>query len=270
MIFIERNSVDSSGTPIRPNEDWFQKAKEATDLALNQKENHNPINDIYAHQQVRMALEKLFEYKCAYCENYLEESGWNVEHYRPKGRVAKRNDHPGYYWLIYEWNNLFPSCIPCNQKRKDLPMWEDKTLGLSGGKADHFPINDENYRAMKPEDPLDNENPLLINPCQDNPEEYLTFDVLGEIIALMDEEKAIESIKTFNLNRKRLKRKRKIIIEVAIEFVKAIEEYKRNRDLTYKEIEKLFEKQCLLNNCVFAASARSVKKFPNNFGISTN
>lgn len=270
MIFIERNRIDSFGNPIKPNEDWFEKAKEATDLALIEKENHNPLSYIYQHLQVKIALEKLFEYKCAYCENQLEESGWNVEHYRPKKRVFERPDHTGYYWLIYDWDNLFPSCIPCNQKRKDIPIWDNQTWGITSGKADHFPIRDERNRVMVPENNLKNEEPLLLNPCKDNPEEYLTFDVLGKILDVKDDKKASESIKYYNLNRKRLKRKRKFIIEVAIEFLQVIIECKEKGDLIYKKLEEMFEKNCCSNSCIFAACARSVKKDPSNFGISVN
>lgn len=270
MIQIDRNRLDEYSNPIRPNQKWFENAQTATDKALQEKNNHIPQQNIYQSLEVKVSLEKLFEYKCAYCENFLEESGWNVEHYRPKGRVFERIDHPGYYWLTYDWNNFFPSCVPCNQKRKDLPIWDDKTLGETAGKADHFPVVNEENRAMKPEDDLEKEEPLLINPCEEDPENFLTYDVLGNILASKNENKAENTIKYYNLKRKRLVRKRKIIIEAAIDFVKTIEQYKKNNNPLFIEFERLFEKQCLSQTSIFSACARSVKKFPSNFGIDTN
>src|SRR5262245_40081226 len=78
-------------------------------------------------------LLKLFNGKCAYCETDIESNQpGDVEHFRPKGRVVDEEfepirinhpkwgemDHPGYFWLAYEWDNLFPSCIDCNRYRK--------------------------------------------------------------------------------------------------------------------------------------------------------
>lgn len=270
MIFVDRNKKDSLNNPISPDGNWFQKANEVTKTAIKEGKNHIPLGYIYGHIQVRIALEKLFENKCAYCENFLEESGWNVEHFRPKGRLAEIENHPGYYWLTYDWNNLLPSCIPCNQYRKDYPTWEDRTFGTTGGKVDHFPIDDENFRAFKPEDPIDKESPLLLNPCVDNPEKYFTYDVFGNILVLGDEKKAQKSIEIFNLNRKRLKKRRKIIIEATIAFVKVIEDLKISGDSNYLAVVQLFELKCLAQNCVFSASAKCVKKYPRNFGISVN
>jgi hypothetical protein len=65
-----------------------------------------------------------FRGKCAYCEQkiYSDQHG-DLDHFRPKGAVADENyepvmiavdgevkDHPGYYWLCYNWKNLLPSC----------------------------------------------------------------------------------------------------------------------------------------------------------------
>jgi len=106
MIFTVRNQLDNNNNPIKPNAEWFIKAKKTTELALIEKENHKPQGDVYGDLEVKISLEKLFEYKCAYCENFLEESGWNVEHYRPKGRVFERDDHPGYYWLTVKFHKV--------------------------------------------------------------------------------------------------------------------------------------------------------------------
>ncbi|MEF9674035.1 hypothetical protein QNM99_25505 [Pseudomonas sp. PCH446] len=44
----------------------------------------------------------------------------DVEHYRPKGAVSEDASHPGYWWVAMDWDNLLPSCIDCNRKRKQV------------------------------------------------------------------------------------------------------------------------------------------------------
>ena len=139
MIRVERNQVDEAGQPIRPNDDWFTTAAEKTVEAEAEQGDHE-VTDHYKDVQIKIALEKLFNFKCAYCERDLSPP-WDVEHFRPKGRVAERREHPGYYWLAYEWTNLYPSCQNCNQRRKDQPVWgnADLTPGPAAGKLDQFP-----------------------------------------------------------------------------------------------------------------------------------
>src|SRR3954454_1457494 len=118
MIRTDRDRRDETGRWIRPDAAWFAAAAAATNRALAQGKTHVADRNIYAHEEVRKALEELFHRKCAYCEISTARVDWEVEHYRPKGRVAERQGHPGYYWLAYDWDNLFPSCTFCNQHRK--------------------------------------------------------------------------------------------------------------------------------------------------------
>ena len=159
MIQIKRNRKDENGNDIKPSDDWFEKAARATTIAIEQRENHIADRNIYGSNDVRAALEKLFYDKCAYCESKISGThDWNVEHFRPKGRIAERpEEHPGYYWLTYDWYNLYPACQHCNQGRKDKPRWGDLRYATTGGKADQFPIEDEQTRAMHPTDKIANE-----------------------------------------------------------------------------------------------------------------
>ena len=43
---------------------------------------------------VRVALGKLFFDKCGYCEYKLARTDLNIDHYRPKGRVAEAKEPP--------------------------------------------------------------------------------------------------------------------------------------------------------------------------------
>jgi len=73
----------------------------------------------------------------------------HVEHYRPKGKVTVRTDendqtsrevidHPGYFWLAYEWYNLILSCPYCNTSHAT----EDQKEKIKHpGKLNEFRIN---------------------------------------------------------------------------------------------------------------------------------
>ena len=128
-------------------------------------------------------LLKLFNDKCAYCESVISNTQpGDVEHYRPKGRLKdldgkivkvkvgdKELEHPGYWWLAYEWKNLLPSCIDCNRRRNH---GEDE---VAAGKADLFPIAGK--RASSPDDPLNDEKALLLNPTDDDFDPVKHFDL---------------------------------------------------------------------------------------------
>ena len=100
----------------------------------------------------------LFHGKCGYCEaKFIAVAFGDVEHYRPKGSVSEEPNHPGYYWLAYAPTNYLPACQLCNEPAK----------------KDHFPI--AGTRAHSDADPLESENPLLLNPYVDHYEEHLEF-----------------------------------------------------------------------------------------------
>ena len=153
MIHVQRDQTDEAGKIIEPNSAWFQLAAAKTKRAIKERGKQKADGKVYAHDEVRKALERLFHDKCAYCE-LTKVEGWEVDHFRPKGRVAEREDHPGYYWLTYVWENLYPSCQHCNQRRKDRPRWADQAGLPAGGKADQFPLLDESSRAMRPKDDI--------------------------------------------------------------------------------------------------------------------
>jgi uncharacterized protein (TIGR02646 family) len=147
-------------------------------------------------RRLKPYLIELFKHKCAYCEFKFEanEVG-EVEHYRPKARVAGAPEHPGYFWLAFELENLLISCSNCNK-------W--------GGKKNQFPLADSADRAMLfcPNHELDNEQPLLLNPYTDLPEQHLHFDPeIGTVESLT--ERGAATIRVCDLNREPLAEKRK-------------------------------------------------------------
>jgi uncharacterized protein (TIGR02646 family) len=269
MIRIDRNRIDENGYPIRPDQKWFDDAREATSLAIREGENHEAKASIYGHIDVRIALEELFHDKCAYCETKMvADSDWDVEHFRPKGRVAENDQHPGYYWLAYTWDNLYPSCTHCNQRRKDKPRWGDLTQAGAGGKMDQFPLEDETTRAMSPQDDINRELTLLLDPCFDNPEQHLSFDPKGQIIKANNSQKGKVSMEVFHLKRRRLRDARRDKIEEIVDLVKLIRKCEsEDRGEALQDFNNHLQKYHLANNCEYAAVARSVVNDPDAFGL---
>ncbi|HTU92088.1 MAG TPA: hypothetical protein VMF69_18535, partial [Gemmataceae bacterium] len=119
---------------------------------------------IYGATAVKEALRKDQHEKCAFCESKFSHVGYgDVEHLRPKrgykqhGRDRLR--YPGYYWLVYEWTNLFYSCQLCNQRFK-------KNL---------FPLQNPHRRARCHHHDISAEKPLLVDPAAVDPSLFVTF-----------------------------------------------------------------------------------------------
>lgn len=269
MIWVDRNRSDEQGRPIRPDQTWFDLAAEALKDALHEAEAHEARASVYGHDQVRAALEALFHDKCAYCETESSAGfDWNVEHFRPKGKVAERADHPGYYWLAYEWLNLYPSCSHCNQRRKDRPRWGDMRYAGSGGKMDQFPLEDESSRALSPADDFGAEARLLLDPCADRPEEHLRYTVDGQVVAVTGSRKGKVSINVFNLRRSRLKTKRRNKVAAVVDCLQLIreQEEKGNAEAA-RDFREFLSKWFLTDSCEHAATARAVVRDPALFGL---
>jgi uncharacterized protein (TIGR02646 family) len=109
---------------------------------------------------VRLTLWKHHDGKCCYCERKRDPKREpDIEHFRPKGGVTGvggRNS--GYWWLAYDWDNLFFACKTCNQEYKK------NLFPLVGGK-----------RARRPNSSLATELPLLIDPIKDQPEDLISY-----------------------------------------------------------------------------------------------
>jgi len=257
MIYVQRDQEDEAGNVIEPNAAWFRRAENATATAIAERDEHKVDRAIYAHTEVKKALERLFHDKCAYCEsNATATSDWDVEHFRPKGRVAEREDHPGYYWLAYRWQNLYPSCQHCNQSRKDRPRWGDPSELPAGGKADQFPLLDETTRAMRPSDDVSAEHALLIDPCLSDPEDYLGYDPTGQIFSLNDDPCGEKTIEVFHLRRRRLRDHRRNTMKM----VKAVMKIHNINSGAAAEMMVLIEDR------YHAGIARYVAKHPADFG----
>jgi hypothetical protein len=178
----------------------------------------------YKSDEIKQALDALFHGKCAYCETFYSASApVDVEHYRPKGAVAEDPKHSGYWWLAMRWENLLPSCIDCNRKRKQKVVATATTLeelwrfgkeirnlqGTQSGKKDSFPIAAAGVRLVNEEVDFGRERALLVNPCEDAPEQFMSFAVDGHgvpaVVHALDgdqtDSRGNASIQVYGLNR---------------------------------------------------------------------
>lgn len=123
------------------------------------------VKRIYGHRSVRETLKRAQHRKCCFCEGtFLANAAADVEHYRPKRAVRQNRAtppvKPGYYWLAYEWENLYWCCQTCNRSNK----------------REFFPLKDPTKRAVSHHDDLAQEEPLLLDPGgEEDPREHITF-----------------------------------------------------------------------------------------------
>ena len=146
---------------------------------------------IYNHETVKNKLRKAHHGKCCFCESRFEaNAAADVEHYRPKaysrqGSKAPRI-YPGYYWLAYDWDNLFFCCQICNRSHK----------------KNYFPLRDQDQRARNHSDDLTLEKPLILNPGgPENPRDHIHFH---EEVAVGVTDAGKTTIKIVGLNRSSL------------------------------------------------------------------
>jgi len=144
-----------------------------------------------------------FRGKCVYCEQKISgDQHVDIDHFRPKDGVTdidfkpvmieiegETKKHPGYYWLAYEWTNLLPACILCNQ------ILTEPSEGKLIGKHTRFPVNGSH--AVDPGDEV-NEDPLLINPLFDEPSDHLELHSIGAYVGKTNKGKTC--IDVFGLN----------------------------------------------------------------------
>lgn len=178
---------------------------------------------VYKDNEIKALLNQLFKGKCAYCESrYAATQPMDVEHFRPKAEVTDLDSKTkalGYYWLASEWTNLLPSCIDCNRKRyhREEPNGPEVELG----KETLFPIAPGSRRALPGERVEDVEKPLLLDPCRDRPEDYLTYvdsvtvprNDNGTPADVSDRVKA--SVRVYGLNRTDLVQERRRVMLTA-------------------------------------------------------
>src|SRR5262249_35649587 len=121
---------------------WAVRSERATTAIRNAHaagQGPPPFNsDIWAELKAWL-FTNVFNGRCAYCEGDVKATSFgDAEHWRPKGAVTEDGapvraesgeEHPGYFWLAYEWRNLLPACQECNSGEAEYK-----------GKGTQFPI----------------------------------------------------------------------------------------------------------------------------------
>jgi uncharacterized protein (TIGR02646 family) len=210
MIFVNRHKVPVPGVLTDPEKPGRKETGKAIAHYTGAHTATPFAFKAYADPEVKAALIKLFNQKCAYCESvFLHVYPGDVEHFRPKGEITEApNPQPGYYWLAADWDNLLLSCRNCNQKLAHALFGENHKKVM--GKMNQFPLLDETKRVRQHDHPqgVEAEEPyrLLLNPCIDNPEEHLEYDENSGVIKARKVHgtasiKALKSIEVYALQR---------------------------------------------------------------------
>lgn len=169
-------SMDLSHVPA----EWLGEARDATSGVKSKKASGRTRyirSKGHVWRHAKSWLEPLAGAKCWYCESAVGRFDNPVDHFRPKGAVKERADHPGYWWLAFEWSNYRYACGWCNSFRRS------HRGPTSGGKHDYFPLLDEATRAATDADSLAGEFPLLLDPARPGDAEHLWFDLTGKPVA---------------------------------------------------------------------------------------
>jgi uncharacterized protein (TIGR02646 family) len=201
---------------------------------------------IYAHPSVKQALIDAQHRKCCFCERLMGSDG-DVEHFRPKQAYKQTAGtplhRPGYYWLAYDWQNLYLACAACNQRHKQ----------------NLFPLQNPAERAAHHNQPITQEQPLFIDVGRENPEEFIGFR--GEIsFAIAGNPRGRSTIEALKLNQRSLpeaRLQRLKILRTLYELVKIAA--KDERDIELQKLAREAKDQlasAVQDEAEFAAAAR--------------
>ena len=154
MIFVDKPNPPeelSKGEPLKS--DYCSSFDSDGEAYKSGKEKFKFDKKIYGHKNVKAELLAAQFNKCCYCESKLRNtSSGDVEHYRPKAYSQQGKGqpriYPGYYWLVYDWDNLFVSCEICNRSHK----------------KNYFPLSNPDEKVRDHSGALYKEKPLILNP----------------------------------------------------------------------------------------------------------
>jgi hypothetical protein len=229
MIFIDKTKIPVPKVLTDPKGKGVKEITEAIAHFTSSQKNKTFHFKAYGDKTVKKALTKLFNGKCAYCENKIVAiTTGDIEHFRPKLQVKlpdNKFQKPGYFWLAADWDNLLLACNNCNRTTtQELIDGGELTMG----KLDQFPLTSEKKRCRefeadgakyKKKIKADEDARLLINPCIDDPELHLEYQDNGvpkpKLLAATGKpsRKAEKSIEVFGLFRKPLVEERQELIK---------------------------------------------------------
>ncbi len=194
-----------------PPEEWLARAKAKANAVstLSAADRSKEISKHPLWTELKSHLAGLSQQKCWYCESRQIRSDMHVDHFRPKNAVSKDDcvDHPGYWWLAYDWHNYRYSCSYCNSPHRD------GETGTTAGKGSRFPVAIEAKHAKAPSDSVDDEQPVLLDPLVLADVSLLWFNEDGQAVPRHSGpgwlcQRAAVSIEVFFLNQADLREAR--------------------------------------------------------------
>lgn len=272
MIYVDRRTIKTpvvlSSSKAR---NAFLDAREFYARPLSSRLQERPIFNSEVWTETKPVLKELFNEKCAFCEVKLGASRVSeVDQFRPKGGSLNLDgdfapDH--YWWLAYEWFNLYLVCPQCNRN-----------------KASRFPV--EGHRVKVPKGSraklgaswyvrdLKIEKPLLLDPCEKgfDPDAHLIFDAeTGRVAGLTNRGKL--TIEILDLNRSELVEGRKRVLSKVVTSVNGVIMGRLEPDWVFerlKDVQKVTseyaaaQRQCvarlLLENEYALRDAKGIEK----------
>tara|TARA_R110002124_G_scaffold120895_6_gene278987 strand:- start:48717 stop:49526 length:810 start_codon:yes stop_codon:yes gene_type:complete len=159
-------------------------------------------NNRYKLEDVRLPLIEIYNRKCAFCEQKVEQ--YHVEHYRPK-KI--------YYWLAFSWDNLLMACPTCNQhKGENFELLGDKHI---------FEDSEENRSSIHSLGSIydEGELPKMINPEVTDPSDVINFEKNGLVFS--KDVRLKYTIEKCKVDRKYLNDERRKILDDFVSDVKA-------------------------------------------------
>jgi len=175
------------------------------------QQRYNNILDNRLRNEFLPALRSEFDGKCAYCESVinLAASHSEYDHFRPKQSArgfdgAASDDH--YWWLVYDWQNIYYSCTKCN-------MYKSTWFPVEG---DRGPMEASHSELL-----LFEKN-LLVDPCFDDPFEHFAYEKDGNITGITSKgQTTIEIIKLNRIDLVHARQNEFVILEASFEVFEA-------------------------------------------------
>ena len=182
MRYIDLSKIDPKDPKVAA---WKKKADSHL-AALSSLTTHDERSSYMSKHpfwgDFKPILKSIYGELCWYSEYNLEGGSYgHVDHFRPKNRSKELNQtiilSDGYWWLAYNYQNYRLSCEVCNTKKND-----------------YFPIN-----SIPASNPNDNDDPVLLDPCNREDWQLIDCDNDGKIIALTSDNEKKKRVEISNI-----------------------------------------------------------------------
>ncbi len=249
MIHVNRERAKPPSNHAKLAADAYQKAAHYFGAVRSKRLQRRWQFDARVSKNAWDNLIELFAGKCAYCETSVRTAFGAVDHFRPEVEATglkKQSDPDHYWWLAYEWSNLYLACADCSRNKRTL-----------------FPVARRRAAPETRGDDLLNEGPLLLDPCRDEPGDYLLFDTDGKVSSrrparflpwVAGHDRGAITIQVLGLNRSTLVAQRRAVIkELNAELARWLSAYERRGLRALQQLEALF-----LHHLPFAGMRRQL------------